>query len=479
MTGRRALDEVVVDALAPQVLAPVIGEERVAVIETAAHAARAALHGRRIFNVNSTASGGGVAEMLQTLVAYGRGAGLDVRWLVIQGDPAFFAITKRIHNRLYGTAGDGGPLDSEERVVYERTLREHEDALRALVKPGDVVLVHDPQPAGLIPALSAAGAVVIWRCHVGIDVHNEWSEGAWRFLRAYVDAAHACVFTRRMFAPSWMADERVHVIAPSIDPFSTKNRELSPDEVHTILSHAGIIAGTPTTTVTFSRRDGSTGTITRHADVLQTGPPPPPELPLVVQVSRWDHMKDMVGVMEGFVRHVDGTAGAHLMLVGPSVTGVTDDPEGAAVLDECIQRRHLLPHEARARVHLACLPMHDPDENATIVNALQRHATVVVQKSLAEGFGLTVVEAMWKARPVVASRVGGIADQIADGEHGLLIDDPLDLAAFGGAVRSILESPTLAARLGAAARERARNEFLGDRHLEKWGELFVRCVADA
>jgi trehalose synthase len=469
--------EVEVQPIAPEMLASVIGEQRTGRLLRAADAVRQALDGRTVFNVNSTASGGGVAEMLQTLLAYGRGVGIDTRWLVIEGNPPFFEVTKRIHNHLYGSPGDNGPLGADERDVYEATLRENTPDLLTLVKPGDIVLVHDPQPAGLITALAQAGAVVIWRCHVGIDEHNEWSERAWAFLRPYLEPAAAYVFTRRSFAPPWLEDDaRLAVIAPSIDPFSTKNRNLSATEVRAVLIHAGLIAGTQTTSVAFTRRDGSAAQIARYADVLQTGPPPSPESPLVVQISRWDRIKDMVGVMEGFVEHVDGTAGAHLVLAGPSVAGVTDDPEGGDVLDECMRRWSQLEHEIRARVHLACLPMHDPDENATMVNALQRHAAVVVQKSLAEGFGLTVVEAMWKARPVVATKIGGIADQITDGADGLLIDDPLDLAAFGGAVRRILESPALATRLGDGARERSHRDFLGDRHLEQWGELFLRYV---
>jgi trehalose synthase len=470
------LAEVQVQATPPELLATVIGDARTDRLVRAAEAARDALDGRTVFNVNSTASGGGVAEMLQTLLAYGRGVGIDTRWIVIEGNASFFDVTKRIHNHLYGARGDGGPLGAAERDVYEATLTENTPDLLALVKPGDLVLVHDPQPAGLVPALIAAGAVVVWRCHVGIDAHNEWSERAWTFLRPYLEPADAYVFTRRSFAPAWLDADRLEVIAPSIDPFSTKNRELTSAEVYGTLVHAGLVAGTQTRPVTFTRRDGSSGQVARYADVLQTGPPPPPDTPLVVQISRWDRMKDMVGVMEGFVEHVDGTGGAHLLLAGPSVAGVADDPEGAEVLDECMLRWSQLAHEVRARVHLACLPMHDPDENATMVNALQRHAAVVVQKSLAEGFGLTVVEAMWKARPVVASKVGGIADQIVDGSHGLLIDDPADLAAFGGAVRRILESPALAVRLGDGARERARADFLGDRHLEQWGEVFIRRI---
>jgi trehalose synthase len=176
----------------------------------------------------------------------------------------------------------------------------------------------------------------------------------------------------------------------------------------------------------------------------------------------------MLGVMRGFVDHVIDGSGAHLVLAGPVVTAVADDPEAAEVLESVWQEWRQLPHAARSRVQLVCLPLTDVEENAAIVNALQRHAAVVVQKSLAEGFGLTVTEAMYKATPIVASAVGGIVDQIADGQQGLLVPDPQDLVAFGAAVRSLLADPTEARRLGRAAHERAVAEFLPDTSLERW-----------
>jgi len=466
------LQEVEVQALDAARLEPLIGPERRGRFEAIAEATEALLRGRAVLNVNSTAAGGGVAEMLQTLLAYGRGAGLDIRWLVIQGDPAFFEITKRIHNGLYGSPGDGGDLGEAERISYERVQRRNADELRALVRPGDVVLVHDPQPAGLVPVLRGAGAKVIWRCHVGVDEPNEWTERSWAFLRPYLEEADAFVFSRRAFAPSWVDDARLSVIAPSIDPFSAKNEPISQRNVRLILGYTGLIAGDGAIpSVPFTRRDGSPGRINRHVDVLQTGPAPPPDAPVVVQVSRWDRQKDMAGVLAGFAEHVDPAFGAHLLLVGPAVTGVADDPEAAEVLEECMERWRSLPHAARSRVHLACTPMADPDEAAAIVNALQRHAAVVVQKSLAEGFGLTVAEAMWKARPIVASAVGGIVDQVVSGQHGLLVSDPQDLCSFGSAVEALLRDRDAAARLGENARSRAGAEFLGDRHLEQYGRL--------
>jgi trehalose synthase len=455
----------------------VIGEERAAHFSAMAEVTRALLGGRAVINVNSTAKGGGVAELLQTLLAYARGVGVDARWFVVEGNPAFFEVTKRIHNHLYGDPGDGGPLGVGERRVYEKTLHDNADDLLAVVRPGDVVLLHDPQTAALAAPARRAGGVVVWRSHVGVDAPNAEVEEAWAFLRPYVDDVAAYVFSRREFAPPWVDVDRLHVIAPSIDPFSAKNYEMPPAEAVRVLRYVGLLAGDEhPPPAPFVRRDGSRGRVDRHADILQTGPPPPSDIPLVVQASRWDRLKDMQGVMAGFADHVDGAGDAHLVLAGPSVSGVADDPESAHVLDQCAAAWRRLPHAQRARVHLACTPMRDPDEVAAIVNALQRHAAVVVQKSLAEGFGLTVAEAMWKGRPIVASGLGGIADQVVDGEHGLLLDDPSDLAAFGSATRRLLDDPGLAARLGANARRRALEEFLPDRHLEQWAALLGSVV---
>ena len=188
-------------------------------------------------------------------------------------------------------------------------------------------------------------------------------------------------------------------------------------------------------------------------------------MPVVLQISRWDSLKDPLGVIRGFADHVPAGTDAHLVCAGPAVTSVTDDPEGGLVLSEANALRESLDAQARSRVHLAAIPMEDPEENAIIVNALQRHATVIAQKSLAEGFGLTVAEAMWKARPVVASRIGGIQSQIVDGESGVLLDDPRDLEAFGAAITDLLLDRPRATKIGERARERVRDEFTSPRSL--------------
>jgi trehalose synthase len=205
--------------------------------------------------------------------------------------------------------------------------------------------------------------------------------------------------------------------------------------------------------------------------VLREGAPPGLDVPLVVQVSRWDRMKDMAGVLRGFVDGVPAQIGAQLVLAGPAVATVGDDPEDGAVWEQVAALWRSLGAADRARVHLVAVPMDDPRENALVVNALQRHAAVIVQKSLAEGFGLTVAEAMWKARPVVASAVGGIVDQVVDGESGLLLPDPADLETFGALVARLLGSREETVRLGANARLRVADLFLPDRQLLQYAAL--------
>lgn len=458
---------------------PLVGSERMARFERVAEETRERLSGRPVVSINSTAVGGGVAEMLQTLLAYARGAGVDARWLVIEGDPEFFAVTKRIHNGLYGGPGDGRALGPPEQEHYEAILGENAEALLELLSPDAIVLLHDPQTAGLAPALRREGRVVLWRCHVGLDEPNEWSERAWEFLRPYLeDVVDGYVFSRAAFAPPWADPARTFVVPPSIDPFSAKNEPTSDRNVRLALGYTGLVEGSgDPPVVPFTRRDGSRGRITRRCDIVQLGPAPPQDAPLVVQASRWDGMKDMAGVMEGFAYNVDRALGAHLVLAGPAVTGVADDPEAAAVYTDCIERWRVLPHEARSRIHLACTPMADPDEAAAIVNALQRHASVVVQKSFAEGFGLTVAEAMWKARAVVASGVGGIVDQIDHEEHGLLLADPHDLETFGALIERLLRDHGEAERLGRNAHERATRKLLGDTHLALYARVLERLIA--
>lgn len=447
--------------------ASVVEAVELASLQRLAAEVRAAFHGRTIWTINSTAVGGGVAEMLPTFLGYARGGGLDVRWLVMRGDPVFYAITKRVHNGLHGSLGDGGLLGADERLHFEAVAKANWEAISGLIRPHDVVVVHDPQPAGLIPHLRRAGVCVLWRCHIGTELQSDVVRRSWLFLKPYVELAATVCFSRPAYAPAWIEASRLVTIQPSIDPFSPKNRDLEPAVVGAVVGHIGLVA---------CGRPAAVDGVRRHADILHAGPLPPPEAPLVVQVSRWDRLKDMVGVMRGFTDHVPDELGAHLALVGPNVHGVTDDPEGEVAYAQVVDVWRRLPHFKRCRVQIVTLPTADVAENALMVNAIQRHAALVAQKSLAEGFGLTVAEAMWKGKAVVASDVGGIHDQITDRRDGWLVRDPTNLDEFGLALKSLLAEPERAAQMGLAARESVRGKFLTTRHLRQWVEtLSSRC----
>ena len=454
----------------------VLSHERFEEFQRGALEARELLAGRAVWNVNSTARGGGVVELLRPLLGYARGVGVDARWAVIDGNPEFYDVTKRIHNRLHEFEGDGGPLDERARRIYEETLAENLAAFAQRVRPGDVVILHDPQPAGMAPGLRPVTAALIWRCHVGVDEPGDFARETWSFLRPYVRHADVCVFSRDTFAWDGLDRDRIATIRPTIDVFTPKNDELSTETVLGVLRASTLVADGTAEPVTFCRQDGTPGRVERRAQLIEDEPLRA-ETPIVVQVSRWDALKDPVGVIRGFAEHVPAETGAHLVCAGPSVDAVADDPEGPRTLEDAVAARSHLPAAVRRRIHLATLPMDDIDENAVIVNALQRHARIVVQKSLAEGFGLTVAEAMWKGRPVIASAVGGIEEQIVHGESGVLLDDPRDLGGFGRAITELLADRERAERIGNGARERVRDQFLSVRSLLDYLAVIRRIFA--
>jgi trehalose synthase len=466
--------------IAPQPLEryrPLLGDERYEEVERVAERARSRFAGLAIWQVNSTARGGGVAEILNALLPYARGAGIDTRWVVLREDPDFFLVTKRLHNHLHGDPGDGGELGDAERRTYEAALAGSGAHLSGLLRRGDIVYLHDPQTAGLVPAMAELGARVIWRCHIGLDEPNELARGAWDFLRPYVREADAFVFSRREYLWDGLDADRTWLMPPAIDPFSPKNQDLEPGTVTAILQEIGLLEDGFEGAPVFVRGDGTPDRVERHAELLQEAPVPR-EARLVVQVSRWDRLKDPRGLLQCFERFLPDPE-THLALVGPATGAVADDPEGATVYGDVAESWRRLPEETRRRAHLVSLPMDDLDENGAMVNAVQRRADVLVQKSLAEGFGLTVAEGMWKRRPVVASQVGGIQDQIIDGESGALVRDPHDLEAFGAAIGGLLDDPARAARLGAMARARVFDRFLGIRRLVEYVELVASLVPSA
>jgi trehalose synthase len=416
------------------------------------------LEGRTLWHVNSTSEGGGVAELLHQLLGYLIEGGIRCRWVVIEGDQDFFWVTKRLHNRLHGSEGDGGPLGEEERETYMRVLRKELAPLLDLVSHRDMAVLHDPQTAGLIGPLVEAGLGLEWVCHVGVDAPTGIVRSAWAFLRPDVEQAHISVFSRRAYIWEGLDRRRVAVIPPCIDPVSPKNAEIEPLDVDAILGAAGVLTVREPSEARVEIDGVGSVHVHRAAQRFEEAPAPM-DAPLVSQVSRWDRLKDPVGVLQGFSRRVRTNLGAHLLLVGPATVSVADDPEGAEVFAEALAAWQRLPTRARERIHLLNLPIEDRVENAVVVNALQRKVDVVVQKSLAEGFGLTVTEAMWKERAVVGSRVGGIQDQIVDGRSGLLVG-PNDQPALGRAISSLIADLGFAQAVGHAARARVRNRFL-------------------
>lgn len=370
------------------------------------------LAGRRIVTLNSTAVGGGVAEILSGLVPLARDMGLDIRWEVIKGGEDFFAATKRIHNALHGKAE---ALTARDYEVFRETTERN---LAEIDLDADVVFVHDPQPAGLVEARDAGAGRWVWRCHIDLSAPQP---DVWKFLAGYVSRYDALVFSAPQFACDLALPQAM--ITPSIDPLSDKNRELAEGEIDQIL------------------------------DRLQV----PRDKPIVTQVSRFDRLKDPLGVIAAF-RLVRRYHDCRLVLAGG---GATDDPEGVEVLTAVREAASNDPD-----VHVVELP---PTAHVEI-NALQRASTVVVQKSLKEGFGLTVCEALWKAKPVVAGAVGGIPLQITHRHSGLLTHT-VEGAAFW--IKQLLTSPEYARRLGENGREHVRTNFLLTRHLQDYLLLFL------
>jgi trehalose synthase len=370
------------------------------------------LEGKRAVTINSTAVGGGVAEILNRMIPLCNELGVQIRWDVIKGGDDFYAVTKKIHNTLHGNLE---PFTDHDREVYRQTT---ELNLSTIDLDADIVFIHDPQPAGLIAARGRRPAGWIWRCHIDL---SEPQQDVWDFLAEYVGGYDAAVFSAPQFSRD-LAMPQV-MIAPSIDPLSDKNRELTDGEISAVMERLRV----------------------------------PRDKPIVTQVSRFDRLKDPVGVIEAF-RLAQRYNDCRLVLAGG---GATDDPEGKEVLAAVHEAANGDPD-----IHVLDLP---PTANVEI-NAIQRASTIVLQKSLKEGFGLTVSEALWKGKPVIAGAVGGIPLQIAHRYSGILTHT-IEGTAFW--IKQLLNSPDYATRLGANGREHVRTNFLLTRHLREYLLMFL------
>lgn len=453
------------------------------------------MDGHRLFVVNSTEHGGGVAEMLPSQIALLQDLGLDARWVVIEPEnaDAFFNLTKRLHNALHGQGSPG--ISAEDKKLYDAVSRSAADALAPHLRPGDLLLVHDPQPAGMGAVLRREHAIhAIWRCHIGFDQRCDESDEAWSFLKPYVSTYDRTVFSLPEYAPAFL-NGCAAVIPPAIDPLSHKNRELSVHKLTGILANAQLIVPTePTLYPNFShpaKRFVQSGRFEAASDDGEFG------LlfrPVVTQISRWDRLKGFAPLLEAFIKLKQSPLVSEhpelenpkrtrrrislvrLVLAGPDPGSVADDPEGKRVLSELCERWLELPSELQRDIAILLLPMSSRKQNALMVNALQRCSTIVVQNSLREGFGLTATEAMAKSSFVLASRAAGLRSQIDDGVHGRLINDANDPLEIANALRKSLGDPLLRTHLGRNARRRVGERYLIPSQLQVWIKLFAEVM---
>jgi trehalose synthase len=388
--------------------APIVGSSTIEEL----YALAERLRGKTVQNINSTAVGGGVAEILSRMLPLLHDLGVDASWDVIKGNEGFFNLTKRIHNALHGVAETFGPGELEYLVEVNR------QNAKEVLRGADITFVHDPQPIALVEEKRSRGGQWIWRCH--IDFTNPQPD-VWEFLRTFVESYQAAVFSAPAFSRP-LAIRQV-LISPSIDPLSDKNKELPEDIIDSVCERFGIN----------KRR------------------------PVVTQISRFDYLKDPVGVIQAYKmvkEHVD----CQLVLAGG---GATDDPEGMKVLAEVKQEAADDPD---------IFVLFQPPGSDVEINALQRASDVILQKSLKEGFGLTVAEALWKGKPVVASAVGGIPLQIAHKYSGILSHSIEGTAYY---IKQLLNAPQYAKRLGMNGREHIKNNFLITRHIRDYLLLFL------
>jgi trehalose synthase len=378
------------------------------------------LAGTRVVHVNSTREGGGVAEILEWMTPIMRELGLDASWEVIDGNHRFFETTKSMHNSLQG-ANVAIPVKGWK--TYEDVNARNFKRLRPILEEADIVFIHDPQPAPLLRQCTRRKGKWIWRAH--IDISRPFRP-VWKSLRPIVEGYDASIFSMAEFAQPLPHPQ--FLVPPSIDPLSEKNRDLAPAEIDAVRTEYGL----------------------------------DPSRPLLVQISRFDRFKDPVGVIEAY-RLVRKVSPVQLVLAGG---GATDDPEGKAVLEEVLEAAGNDPD-----VHILLLP---PGAHKTI-NALQRLATIVLQKSTREGFGLTVTEGMWKGKPIIGGDVGGIRLQVVNHQTGFLVNTPEGAAHR---IRYMLHHRDDIERMGATGREFVREHFLLTRHIREYLTLMLVTLRD-
>ncbi|MBN2195773.1 MAG: glycosyltransferase [Polyangiaceae bacterium] len=446
------------------------------------------LAGRTIWMANSTARGGGVAEMLPRVVGVLNEIGVATKWVVIGTDKLpFFDLTKRMHNLIHGA---GTPeLSAADRALYDEVSTDLARELRSWVGPEDILFIHDPQPAGMgAKVKDELGLKGVWRCHIGLDRDLPQTRAAWSLLEPYISRYDRAVFTAREYIPAVLTD-RARLIRPALDPFGYKNREFRAPELVSILVAAGLVR---------AEGDVLPEPFSRPAERLQPDgsfrPATEPDdlgiffRPTITQISRWDRLKGWKALLDGFVLlkqrgetesdpELRGTIGrARILMGGPEPAAVADDPEAKQVLEELRSTYMGLPPAIQRDVALLSLPMTSHRENQLMVSALQYCSTIVVQNSVQEGFGLTVTEAMWKGTPLVVSNACGIRQQVRPGVDGLMVDDAHDSSKIAAALRESLADPTNRALMARNARRRVRDQFLIFNQIKEIVQLLAEMV---
>lgn len=453
----------------------------------------AGLKRRKIWMVNSTASGGGVAEMMETLVGLLRSLGAEATWAVMEIDEdEFFDYTKNIHNLLHG-AGNPDMLDGPTSERYEQVSRELAETIIEHMDINDILCVHDPQPlAAGAYVVDEIGVPAVWRCHIGSEEASPESQAAWEYLRPWIEQYDKTVFSLPEYVPEFLED-RTDIIPPAIDPESPKNRWMKPQEVSSVLARSALVdTDHPTNHYDqVARRLQPDGTFAPATEPVDIGLLFRPTL---CEISRWDRLKGFVQLMEGFARlkasmrtaadhpaaasgnphqqqreeaHRQRVSNARLLLVGPDPSSVSDDPEGQETLEEIKDSWQSLDAELQEDIAIIVMP-EDQFRSALVINALQRSATIIVQNSLEEGFGLTVTEAMWKRAVVVGSATGGIQAQIQDGENGLLIPDSSDPESVAETLDEVLRAKEQWDEWSLNAHRNVTDEYLVFGHVTRW-----------
>ena len=445
------------------------------------------LKGCTIWMINSTATGGGVAEMLPSQMRIIRSLGLKIEWLVIEAsDHHFFDLTKRIHNAIHG-AGDG-QFSQEDLEVYEKENQKNLEKALEFIQDGDLVVIHDPQPMPLGKMIRAHKDVkLVWRCHIGLEEQTETTRNVWNFLQPYLDSYDHFVFSLPSYVPDQIKSKTT-MIPPAIDPLSHKNRTLWMAKCVGILQQSGITNHHTPLLYPFYKHqvrrvmpDGSFNEVNHHSDLDII------YRPVVLQISRWDRLKGFKELMDAFIlmkreneKNKDqSTIGykrikyTRLVFGGPDPAFVSDDPEGMEVLNELIDQYKSVDEGLQNDIAILLLPLDNPKENALIVNALQRSSSFVVQNSIQEGFGLTATEAMWKQRPVLVSGAAGLKFQVEHGVNGQINNNPKDIEKLAGTLEKMLNSPKERDKWGFNARNRVIDKFTLFSQINNWLKLLA------